>query len=165
LVTYANRFFDKQAYGRLCKTTFICKYLLQLKLRHRINTQLHKGEQLHNLRAYLWFGGDGVIRKKQEHQQQITAQALNVLSNIVMVWNTVKRETAIFRPITIRTSMRIRLVGIRFTGLVRGSYQLDMFQATTEVVALYQAIDKIKHKFGSAAVKRGSALLPKENDR
>jgi TnpA family transposase len=95
LVTYANRFFDKQAYGRLCKTTFICKYLLQLKLRHRINTQLHKGEQLHNLRAYLWFGGDGVIRKKQEHQQQITAQALNVLSNIVMVWNTVKRETAI----------------------------------------------------------------------
>ncbi|MFT7001690.1 MAG: hypothetical protein ACJAVW_002723, partial [Spirosomataceae bacterium] len=44
-----------------------------------------------------WFGGDGVIRKKQEHQQQITAQALNVLSNIVMVWNTVKRETAIFQ--------------------------------------------------------------------
>jgi hypothetical protein len=40
-----------------------------------------------------------------------------------------------------------------------------MFQATTEVVALYQAIDKIKHKFGSAAVKRGLALLPKENDR
>ncbi|MFT6479869.1 MAG: hypothetical protein ACJAZY_003373 [Spirosomataceae bacterium] len=97
MITYANRFFDKQAYGRLCKTTFICKYLLQLKLRHRINTQLHKGEQLHNLRAYLWFGGDGVIRKKQEHQQQITAQALNVLSNIVMVWNTVKRETAIFQ--------------------------------------------------------------------
>ena len=97
MVTYANRFFDKQAYGRLCKTTFICKYLLQLKLRHRINTQLHRGEQLHNLRAYLWFGGDGVIRKKQEHQQQITVQALNVLSNIVMVWNTVKRETAIFQ--------------------------------------------------------------------
>jgi hypothetical protein len=89
LITYANRFFDKQAYGRLCKTTFICKYLLQLKLRHQINTQLNKGEQLHNLRAYLWFGGDGVIRKKQEHQQQITAQALNVLSSIVMVWNTV----------------------------------------------------------------------------
>lgn len=84
-----NLMYVLQAYGRLCKTTFICKYLLQLKLRHRINTQLNKGEQLHNLRAYLWFGGDGVIRKKQEHQQQITAQALNVLSNIVMVWNTV----------------------------------------------------------------------------
>lgn len=61
--------------------------------------------------------------------------------------------------------MRIRLVGVRFTGLVRGSYQIDMFQDTTEVVALYQAIDKIKNKFGSASVKRGSALLPKENDQ
>lgn len=52
--------------------------------------QLNKGEQLHNLRAYLWFfGGYGAIKKKQEHQQQITTQALNVLSNFVMVWNTV----------------------------------------------------------------------------
>ena len=78
-----------QAYGQLCKTTFICKYLLQLQLRHRINTQLNKGEQLHNLRSYLWFGGDGIIRKKQEHEQQITARMLNLLSNIVMVWNTI----------------------------------------------------------------------------
>ncbi len=60
--------------------------------------------------------------------------------------------------------MRLRLVGIRFTGLVRGSYQIDMFQDTTEVVALYQAIDKIKNKFGSASVKRGSALLPKKEE-
>lgn len=78
-----------QSYGQLCKTVFIFKYLLQLPLRHRINTQLNKGEQLHNLRAYLWFGGDGIIRKKQEYEQQITARMLNLLSNIVMVWNTI----------------------------------------------------------------------------
>jgi TnpA family transposase len=84
-----NLMYVLQAYGQLCKTTFICKYLLQLQLRHRINTQLNKGEQLHNLRAYLWFGGDGIIRKKQEHEQQITARMLNLLSNIVMVWNTI----------------------------------------------------------------------------
>ena len=84
-----NLMYVLQAYGQLCKTTFICKYLLQLQLRHRINTQLNKGEQLHNLRSYLWFGGDGIIRKKQEHEQQITARILNLLSNIVMVWNTI----------------------------------------------------------------------------
>lgn len=78
-----------QSYGQLVKTIFICKYLLQLPLRHRINTQLNKGEQLHNLRVYLWFGGDGMIRKKQEKQQQVTARCLNLLTNIVMVWNTV----------------------------------------------------------------------------
>lgn len=84
-----NLMYALQAYGQLCKTVFIFKYLLQLPLRHRINTQLNKGEQLHNLRAYLWFGGDGIIRKKQEYEQQITARMLNLLSNIVMVWNTI----------------------------------------------------------------------------
>ena len=30
-----------------------------------------------------------MIRKKQENEQQITAQSLNLLTNIVIVWNTV----------------------------------------------------------------------------
>jgi hypothetical protein len=58
-------------------------------MRKRINAQLNKGEQLHGLRAYLWFGGDGIIRKKQEDEQQITARSLNLLTNIIIVWNTV----------------------------------------------------------------------------
>jgi len=60
-----------------------------LPLRHKINAQLNKGEQLHNLRTYLWFGGDGIIRKKQESEQQVTARCLILITNIVMVWNTV----------------------------------------------------------------------------
>ena len=35
------------------------------------------------------FGGDGFIRKKQEGEQQITAKCLNLLTNIVIVWNTI----------------------------------------------------------------------------
>jgi TnpA family transposase len=84
-----NLMYVLQSYGQLVKTTFIGSYLLQLPLRHRINTQLNKGEQLHNLRVYLWFGGDGAIRKKQEKEQQVTATCLNLLTNIVMVWNTI----------------------------------------------------------------------------
>lgn len=84
-----NLMYVLQSYGQLIKTIFICRYLLELPLRHKINTQLNKGEQLHTLRLYLWFGGDGIIRKKQEKEQQITARSLNLLANIVMVWNTV----------------------------------------------------------------------------
>ena len=57
--------------------------------RRRIFTQLNKGEQLHNLRLFLRFGGDGMIRKKQEEGQQIEARSLNLITNIVLVWNTV----------------------------------------------------------------------------
>jgi hypothetical protein len=84
-----NLMYVLQSYGQLVKTIFICKYLLDITMRKKINAQLNKGEQLHGLRAYLWFGGDGVIRKKQENEQQITALSLNLLTNIVITWNTI----------------------------------------------------------------------------
>jgi hypothetical protein len=40
-----------QEYGRLVKTIFILRYLEDAALRHRIRTQLNKGEKLHALRA------------------------------------------------------------------------------------------------------------------
>jgi TnpA family transposase len=84
-----NLMYVLQSYGQLIKTIFICRYLLDKPMRKRINAQLNKGEQLHGLRVYLWFGGDGVIRKKQEEEQQVTVRCLNLLTNIVIVWNTI----------------------------------------------------------------------------
>ncbi|MFZ4545299.1 MAG: DNA polymerase IV [Saprospiraceae bacterium] len=52
--------------------------------------------------------------------------------------------------------MRLSLVGIRFSGLVRGTYQIDMFEDTTEMISLYQSIDKIKKRFGFNAVTRSA---------
>lgn len=76
-------------YGQLEKTIFIGNYLLQPPLRKKVSRQLNKGEQLHNLKLFLRFGSDGFIRKQQEEQQQITAYNLSLLTNIVLVWNTV----------------------------------------------------------------------------
>ena len=84
-----NLMYVLHAYGQLEKTVFICNYLLIPPMRKKINRQLNKGEQLHNLRSYLWFGSDGFIRKQQESEQQITAYSLTLLTNIVMAWNTV----------------------------------------------------------------------------
>lgn len=60
--------------------------------------------------------------------------------------------------------MRIRLIGIRFTGLVRGSLQINLFEDTQELVALYQAMDRIKNRFGYDKVGRacGFNFLAKE---
>lgn len=52
--------------------------------------------------------------------------------------------------------MRLRLVGVRFSGLVSGTYQINMFEDTTEMISLYQSIDRIKKRFGIKAVTRGS---------
>jgi DNA polymerase-4 len=50
--------------------------------------------------------------------------------------------------------MRIRLIGIRFSGLARGSYQVNMFEDTEEMMSLYQTMDKIRNRFGADAVSR-----------
>lgn len=51
--------------------------------------------------------------------------------------------------------MRIRLIGIRLTGLVRGNLQISLFENTEELLALYQAMDHIKNKFGDNKIRRG----------
>ncbi|WP_143080362.1 Tn3 family transposase [Hymenobacter arizonensis] len=51
-------------------------------------SRLNKGEQLHALRNWLWFRGDGVLRRKQGEPQQEVMRCLNEVTNVV-VWNTV----------------------------------------------------------------------------
>ncbi len=54
--------------------------------------------------------------------------------------------------------MRLRLVGLRFTGLVHGHHQMDLFEDTEELMNLYQTMDRIKNRFGSSAVGRASGF-------
>ena len=62
-----------------------------------------------------------------------------------------------------RRRMLIRLVGVRFSHLVGGVQQLDMFEDTPEMINLYQAIDRIRRRFGAKAVRRAVSLMPGKN--
>lgn len=55
----------------------------------------------------------------------------------------------------------IRLVGVRLSGLIHGNYQIDLFESVERNVQLYQALDKIKTKFGEEAVGRAIKDLKK----
>jgi len=62
--------------------------------------------------------------------------------------------------------MRLRLIGIRFSGLVRGTYQIDLFEDTQEMLSLYEAMDKMKSRYGFDAVMRcaGASFKPNNKD-
>jgi TnpA family transposase len=76
-------------YGRLVKTNFILRYLGSEEYRRRINLQLNKGEALHALRRFLFVAQQGEIRKRQPEEQLNQAACLNLVTNAVIVWNTV----------------------------------------------------------------------------
>ena len=42
----------------------------------------------------------------------------------------------------------IRLIGVRFTDLIAGTYQINLFSDTQEIIRLYQAIDSVKKQYG-----------------
>jgi DNA polymerase-4 len=52
----------------------------------------------------------------------------------------------------------IRLVGVRFSHLVGGGYQINLFEDSEELINLYQAMDKMRNRYGQDAVKRAVAM-------
>jgi DNA polymerase-4 len=54
--------------------------------------------------------------------------------------------------------MLVRLVGVRFSHLVPGNDQINMFEDTQHMIQLYQAVDSIKKQFGEDMLMRGSSL-------
>ena len=54
--------------------------------------------------------------------------------------------------------MLIRLVGVRLSGLVHGSQQISLFDDTVESVGLHEALDFIKHRYGTDKVIRATTL-------
>ncbi len=55
--------------------------------------------------------------------------------------------------------MLVRLVGIRYSHLIYGSPQISLFEDTAESVRLYEAMDKIKNKYGAVAIQRAAGAV------
>lgn len=54
--------------------------------------------------------------------------------------------------------MLIRLIGIKYTGLVSGNYQINLFEDSEEMLNLYRSLDKIRNRFGAHSVMRACTL-------
>jgi DNA polymerase-4 len=52
----------------------------------------------------------------------------------------------------------VRLIGIRFSHLVSGNYQINLFDDTEEILSLYNALDNIRKRYGDKSVLRASGM-------
>ena len=50
----------------------------------------------------------------------------------------------------------VRLIGVRFSKLVSGGHQINMFEDSERIINLYKAMDGIREKYGDRAVIRAS---------
>jgi DNA polymerase-4 len=54
--------------------------------------------------------------------------------------------------------MLIRLVGVKFSHLVGGGHQVNMFEDNVEILNLYHAMDRMRLRYGEDKIQRAAAL-------
>ncbi len=52
----------------------------------------------------------------------------------------------------------VRLIGVRFSHLVGGGHQINLFDDAEEMINLYQALDRVRIRFGDRAVIRAAGI-------
>ena len=79
------------ALGRTVKTIYILRYIHDPELRSRVQLQLNRGESRHDLVARcLFFANRGEFRTGDLEEIMNKASCLSLLSNAVLVWNTIQ---------------------------------------------------------------------------
>lgn len=101
------------------------------------------------------------VRIRYSNRDTVTAQAkMPFTSNDDIL---LKRALELFDKLYNRRIL-LRLVGVKLTNFVYGSHQIDLFQDTTKMINLYQAMDKMKKRFDSPTLIRRAVGLSSSKD-
>jgi TnpA family transposase len=76
--------------GRVVKTTYILRYAHDAELRARVHRQLNRGESRHAPARRLFLANQGAFRVGDYEEMMNKVSALSLLSNAVVVWNSVR---------------------------------------------------------------------------
>jgi TnpA family transposase len=74
--------------GRIERTLFIIEWLLDTDMQRRAQIGLNKGEAHHALKSALRIGRQGEIRDRTTEGQHFRIAGLNLLTAIIIYWNT-----------------------------------------------------------------------------
>jgi len=85
------------ALGRALKSLYVLQYIHDVELRARMQLQLNRGERRHQLARRLFFANQGAFQTGDYDEIMNKATCLSLLSNAVVVWNTVQMTRIIER--------------------------------------------------------------------
>ena len=81
--------------GRINKTLYLLNYIDDEDYRRRILTQLNRGEGRHAVARAICYGQRGEIRKRYREGQEDQLGALGLVTNAVVLWNTLYMQEAL----------------------------------------------------------------------
>lgn len=114
--------------GRLLRTAFLADYFVNASFRQELRRVLNRGEAVNALKRAIYTGRVSPAQAKRSDEMQAVADALSLLANIVMAWNTSQMQAVLNRwanrrqvipPELIGRIAPTRLEGINLRGVFR----------------------------------------------
>jgi TnpA family transposase len=81
--------------GKLLRTVFLCDYFVNEAFRRELLRVLNRGEAVNALKRSIYVGRVASYQAKQHDEMQAVADALSLLANLVMAWNTMKMQSVL----------------------------------------------------------------------
>jgi TnpA family transposase len=79
--------------GKLLRTVFLCDYFVNEAFRRELLRVPNRGEAVNALKRAIYLGRVASSQAKQHEEMQAVADALSLLANLVMAWNTMKMQS------------------------------------------------------------------------
>jgi len=97
--------------GRLLRTAFLADYFVKDAFRNELRWVLNRGEAVNALKRAIYTGRISPAQAKRAHEMQAVADALSLLANIVMAWNTSQMQAVLDRWSNRRQVIAPELIG------------------------------------------------------
>ena len=86
-----------QELGRVVKTLYLLRYVDDGSYRRRILSQLNRHEGRHRLARAIFHGKRGELRQRYREGQEDQLGSLGLVTNVVVLWNTIYMDAALRR--------------------------------------------------------------------
>ncbi len=83
--------------GKLLRTAFLADYFVNASFRRELRRVLNRGEAVNALKRAIYTGRVGPAQARRADEMQAVADALSLLANIVMAWNTAQMQAVLDR--------------------------------------------------------------------
>ena len=125
--------------GRLLRTAFLADYFLKDPFRNELRRVLNRGEAVNALKRAIYTGRVSPAQAKRTEEMQAVADALSLLANIIMAWNTTQMQSVLDRWANRRQVIPAELTGkiapTRLQGInLRGVFRFPVERYANEIL-------------------------------
>ncbi|ABM96848.1 putative TnpA family transposase (plasmid) [Methylibium petroleiphilum PM1] len=131
--------------GKLLRTAFLADYFVNEAFRRELRRVLNRGEAVNALKRAIYTGRVGPAQARRADEMQAVADALSLLANIVMAWNTAQMQVVLDRWANRRQIVPAELTGriapTRLEGInLRGVFRFPLERYAGQILPSQTAV-------------------------